>query len=140
MFIGREKELELLDALWGRDSGVLVTCRGRRRIGKSTLIEEFAARSAARFLSIEGLAPHKRMTDAVQRRRFCEKVAEYAGRPVEEAENWALAFAQLDALLAEGGGRTVVLLDEISWMGGWTPTSPATSRSRGTNAFASTPT
>ena len=80
MFIGREKELELLDALWGRDSGVLVTCRGRRRIGKSTLIEEFAARSAARFISIEGLAPHKRMSDAVQRRRFCEKVAEYAGR------------------------------------------------------------
>ena len=39
MFIGREKELELLDALWGRDAGVLVTCRGRRRIGKSTLIE-----------------------------------------------------------------------------------------------------
>ena len=123
MFIGREKELELLDALWGRDAGVLVTCRGRRRIGKSTLIEEFAARSAARFLSIEGLAPHKRMTDAVQRRRFCEKVAEYAGRPVEEAENWALAFAQLDGLLA-GGGRTVVLLDEISWMGGWNPDFP----------------
>ena len=124
MFIGREKELELLGALWGRDSGVLVTCRGRRRIGKSTLIEEFAARSAARFLSIEGLAPHKRMSDAVQRRRFCEKVAEYAGRPVEAAETWSLAFAQLDALLAEGGGRTVVLLDEISWMGGWNPDFP----------------
>ncbi|MBQ6246950.1 MAG: ATP-binding protein [Kiritimatiellae bacterium] len=123
MFIGREKELELLDALWGRDSGVLVTCRGRRRIGKSTLIEEFAARSAARFLSIEGLAPHKRMTDAVQRRRFCEKVAEYAGRPVEDAANWSLAFAQLDGLLA-GDRRTVVLLDEISWMGGWNPDFP----------------
>ena len=123
MFIGREKELELLDALWGRDSGVLVTCRGRRRIGKSTLIEEFAARSAARFLSIEGLAPHKRMTDAVQRRRFCEKVAEYAGRPVEDAANWSLAFAQLDGLLA-GDRRTVVLLDESSWMGGWNPDFP----------------
>lgn len=123
MFIGREKQLELLDALWGRDSGVLVTCRGRRRIGKSTLIEEFAARSGARFLSIEGLAPHKRMSDAIQRRRFCEKVAEYAKRPVEEAETWALAFSQLDALLA-GDGRTVVLLDEISWMGGWHPDFP----------------
>ena len=123
MFIGREKELALLDSLWGRDSGVLVTCRGRRRIGKSTLVEEFAARSAARFISIEGLAPHARMTDAVQRRRFCEKVAEYAGRPFEPAETWSLAFAQLDALLA-GGGRTVVLLDEISWMGGWNPDFP----------------
>ena len=123
MFIGREEELKLLDALWGRDSGVLVTCRGRRRIGKSTLIEEFAVRSAARLISIEGLAPHKRMTDAAQRRRFCEKVAEYAMRPTEESETWSLAFAQLDGLLS-GGERTVVLLDEISWMGGWNPDFP----------------
>lgn len=123
MFIGREEELKLLDALWGRDSGVLVTCRGRRRIGKSTLIEEFAVRSAARFISIEGLAPHKRMTDAVQRKRFCEKVAEYAMRPTKESETWSLAFAQLDGLLS-GGERTVVLLDEISWMGGWNPDFP----------------
>ena len=49
MFVGRERDLKDLDALWGRDHGVLVTCRGRRRIGKSTLIEEFAARSADRF-------------------------------------------------------------------------------------------
>ncbi len=123
MFIGREKQIDLLDGLWGRDSGVLVTCRGRRRIGKSTLVEEFAARSAAKFISIEGLSPHKRMSDAVQRRRFCEKVAEYASRPFENAETWALAFAQLDALLVDGG-RTVVLLDEISWMGGWNPDFP----------------
>ena len=52
MFIGREEELKLLESLWGRDSGVLVTCRGRRRIGKSTLIEEFALRSSARFISV----------------------------------------------------------------------------------------
>lgn len=123
MFIGREEQLALLDALWGRDSGVLVTCRGRRRIGKSTLIEEFAARSSAKFISIEGLAPHARMSDAIQRRRFCEKVAEYAGRPFEEADTWALAFYQLDALLS-GGERIVVLLDEISWMGGWNPDFP----------------
>ena len=123
MFIGREKQIDLLDGLWGRDSGVLVTCRGRRRIGKSTLVEEFAARAAAKFISIEGLAPHKRMSDAVQRRRFCEKVAEYASRPFENAETWALAFAQLDTLLVDGG-RTVVLLDEISWMGGWNPDFP----------------
>ena len=123
MFIGRERQINLLDGLWGRDSGVLVTCRGRRRIGKSTLVEEFAARSAAKFISIEGLAPHKRMSDAVQRRRFCEKVAEYASRPFENAETWALAFAQLDTLLVDGG-RTVVLLDEISWMGGWNPDFP----------------
>ena len=47
MFIGRESELEDLAALWRRPGAHLVTCRGRRRIGKSTLFEEFAARSQA---------------------------------------------------------------------------------------------
>ena len=120
MFIGRERDLKDLEALWGRDHGVLVTCRGRRRIGKSTLIEEFAARSADRFICIEGLPPRKGMTDSIQRKWFCEKVAEYSGREVVAAATWSLAFAQLDGLLASGR-RTVVLLDEISWLGGYNP-------------------
>ena len=120
MFIGRERDLKDLEALWGRDHGVLVTCRGRRRIGKSTLIEEFAARSADKFICIEGLPPRKGMTDASQRHRFCEKVAEYAGRDVIPAATWSLAFAQLDGLLTSKR-KTVVLLDEISWLGGYNP-------------------
>lgn len=66
MFIGRERDLRDLSALWGRDHGVLVTCRGRRRIGKSTLIEEFAAREADTFIAIDGIAPRKGMTDEDQ--------------------------------------------------------------------------
>jgi len=120
MFIGRERELKDLEGFWGRETGVLVTCRGRRRIGKSTLIAEFASRSARDFFSIVGLAPRKGMTDARQRRHFCEKIAEYAERQYEPAETWSQAFRQLDALLAERQ-RTVVLLDEISWMGGYDP-------------------
>ena len=120
MFVGRERDLKDLEALWGCDHGVLVTCRGRRRIGKSTLIDEFAARSAARFFCIEGLPPRKGMTDSIQRNWFCEKVAEYAGHETVPAATWALAFAQLDGLL-ESGRKTVVLLDEISWLGGYNP-------------------
>ena len=44
-FFGRESELNELLSLWGKRGGSLVTCRGRRRIGKSTLVEEFARRS-----------------------------------------------------------------------------------------------
>ena len=120
MFVGRDRDLKDLEALWGRDQGVLVTCRGRRRIGKSTLIEEFAARSADKFICIEGLPPRKGMTDAVQRRWFCEKVAEYSGHEVIYAPTWSLAFAQLDELL-KSDRRTVMLLDEISWLGGYNP-------------------
>ena len=113
MFIGREREIEDLTGFWGRDQGVLITCRGRRRIGKSTLISEFASRTAKTFISIVGLAPRKGMTDARQRRNFCEKIAEYAERDYVAADTWSKAFRQLDELLVDCG-RTVVLLDEIS--------------------------
>ena len=62
-FFGREAELAQLDGLWFKDTASLVTCRGRRRIGKSTLIEEFARRSGARFLKLEGLRPKPGMTE-----------------------------------------------------------------------------
>ena len=47
MFFGREDQLSQLEALWGKSVSSFVTCRGRRRVGKSTLIGEFARRSAA---------------------------------------------------------------------------------------------
>lgn len=118
MFIGRERDLRDLSALWGRDHGVLVTCRGRRRIGKSTLIEEFAVREADTFIAIDGIAPRKGMTDEDQRRHFCEKIAGYAHHSVQRAANWLEAFALLDAIIPNVG-KTVVLLDEISWMAGY---------------------
>ena len=123
MFIGREEEIAALNEFWGRECGVLVTCRGRRRIGKSTLIEEFAARTADHFLAIEGLAPRKGMNDEAQRRHFCEKIAEFAGGQVSKAANWSRAFAVLDEALPKRG-RIVVLLDEISWLGGHNPDFP----------------
>lgn len=43
MFIGRNEILGKLDALWQKRTPSLVTVRGRRRIGKSTLVAEFAA-------------------------------------------------------------------------------------------------
>ena len=118
MFIGREQELRDLHELWGRDTGVLVTCRGRRRIGKSTLFEEFAAREADTFLSIDGVAPRKGMKNVDQLRHFSEKISQYAGRTLAPAENWLTAFAQLDEVIP-AKGRTLVLLDEISWLGGY---------------------
>jgi len=43
MFVGRNEYLNDLESLWRKATSSLVACRGRRRIGKSTLIEHFAA-------------------------------------------------------------------------------------------------
>ena len=115
MFVGREADLEELPRLWRKRVASLVTCRGRRRIGKSTLIEEFARRSGARFLKLEGKAPEPGMSNKVQLATFLEQLRRQTKTRVRSLANWSEAFAALDAEL--DAAKTVVLLDEISWMG-----------------------
>ena len=42
MFVGRKKELDLPDDAYRSDKGEMVVIYGRRRIGKSCLVELFA--------------------------------------------------------------------------------------------------
>ena len=120
MFVGRKEQLTALSQLWSKRTSSLVTCRGRRRIGKSTLIEEFARRTADRFINIVGIPPRKGMTDRAQRSNFCAELSDQTGAEVPMAKNWTEAFRSLDAAIPPVG-RTVVLLDEISWMGSRNP-------------------
>ena len=115
-FFGREEQLEKLDALWRKGTSSLVLIAGRRRIGKSTLVEEFAARSRCTFIELVGLAPDEQMTNRRQIDNFCERLAKATGMPEAKADCWPKAFDALDAAL-RNRGRTVVFLDEISWMG-----------------------
>ena len=115
MFFGRENDLKQLESLWRKSTASLVTCRGRRRIGKSTLIEEFARRSGARFLKLEGTAPEPRMDNLDQLEDFRGQLSRLAGAEIPVLTSWGQAFAELDHVV--GSGRTVLLLDEISWMG-----------------------
>lgn len=115
-FYGRQDELSQLADLWLHPQASLVTCRGRRRIGKSTLIRNFAEISQARFLHIEGLAPNSGMDNATQLTSFGRQLAEQMGMPPLKPDNWYDAFHFL-ASAVHAGERTVILLDEISWMG-----------------------
>lgn len=118
--------MESLEALWRKGTASLAVVSGRRRIGKSALVETFAAQSKCRFIEIEGLAPDGRAEKGRQLRNFASRLAKATGGPVARAETWAEAFDALDAAVkACGGVRTVVFLDEISWMGEGDPDFPA---------------
>lgn len=41
MFIGRKYELSVLEQMYGSDKSGFAVISGRRRVGKSTLIQEF---------------------------------------------------------------------------------------------------
>ena len=123
MFVGRQDQLSLLDSLWHKPKASLVTCRGRRRIGKSTLVEEFARRSKARLFRFEGLAPRKGMTNSRQLAEFAAQLALQTREPEFRFRHWTEAFSTLAAKIPQSG-RSVLLLDEISWMGKYDPDFP----------------
>ena len=120
MFFGREDILDEMMALWGKRVSSLVTCRGRRRIGKSTLVAEFARKSSARFLRIEGLRPRRGFSNDDELRNFATFLSLQSDDSGEPCPNWARAFSALDRQIRDDE-RTVVLLDEISWMGYFDP-------------------
>ena len=115
-FFGREDVMASLNALWNKRVSSLVTCRGRRRIGKSTLIERFAEKSHARLIKIEGVKPSESKTNLDELSAFARQLSDQCGTERTPPEDWSQAFMRLDSQLTKGG-RTIVLLDEVSWLG-----------------------
>lgn len=116
MFFGREELMDELAGLFRKRTASLVTCRGRRRIGKSTLIERFAAREGCRFLKIEGRRPGPGLGNGDELEAFAKQLAAQTEAERGAPANWLDAFRRLDGQLG-GQRKTVVLLDEVSWLG-----------------------
>ena len=54
-FIGRKKEMKILESLTSKNTASMIVIKGRRRIGKSRLAQEFGKR--CKFISIAGNPP-----------------------------------------------------------------------------------
>ncbi|CCB88413.1 AAA family ATPase [Simkania negevensis] len=117
LFIGREKELERLSSLLRKKTASLVVVRGRRRIGKSRLIQEFA--KGKRFLSFAGIPPNGDIDAQSQRDVFAEQLGKQIGLESISAQDWSTLFSLLAKYTNQG--QVIVLLDEISWMGSKDP-------------------
>jgi AAA+ ATPase superfamily predicted ATPase len=117
-FVGRESELRRLEDLSKSGRACLVVIKGRRRIGKSRLAEEFGKKK--KFLAFSGLPPVKGVTAQDQRNAFARELSTLFHLPPFTFTDWSDAFAHLSRHLTEK--PTVVLFDEISWMGSKDPT------------------
>ncbi|MFC2172926.1 ATP-binding protein [Acidobacteriota bacterium] len=113
MFVGRTAELSRLEKASKREKATLVVCRGRRRIGKSTLIQKFGE-TVTRFYEFQGLPPREISSNADQLANFSRAMAEAFFLPSFRLESWHDAFSLLANQTAKG--KVVILLDEISWM------------------------
>ena len=112
MFVGRQVELDLLHEFHQRRTAGLAVCRGRRRIGKSTLIEKFGL--GKRFLEFYGLPPRNGITNQDQLNHFGRLMGTAFNVPAMRFENWHQALSTLAGLTAEG--EAIIFLDEISWL------------------------
>ena len=74
-FFGRDDLIESMKSLWNKRVPSLITCRGRRRVGKSTLIAEFARRTGARLIKLEGLRPKEKMSNIDQLKYFISQLS-----------------------------------------------------------------
>ena len=117
-FIGRKTELNELNLLLTKKSASLVVIKGRRRIGKSRLVEEFA--KGKRFIQLSGIPPTEDVSAQSQRDVFSKQLGQQLGLPGLHATDWADLFTLLANQAREG--RVVILFDEISWMGSKDPT------------------
>lgn len=124
-FIGRKEELRQLDSLldqvreggpYGRPGKALIM-RGRRRVGKSRLVEEFVERSGlpALFFTAEGLSHDDDL------RIFTEAVAESTlsnaaqFSPARPPTSWHEALRELVDILPEDS-PSIVVIDEMPYL------------------------
>ena len=113
IFIGREEEMQELKDLSKKKSASFTVVKGRRRIGKSRLLEEFSKNK--KTYKITGLAPQNKTTKQDQLDEFSRQLSENTGLPEIKADDWSKLFL----LLAREAktGKILIILDEISWIG-----------------------
>jgi hypothetical protein len=112
-FIGRDAELATLNRYFEKKVASLVVVKGRRRVGKSRLIDEFA--KGKTFFRFVGLGPNPEVTAQMQRDEFARRLRQYFPElPELRASDWGELFDLLAA--RTGKDKLVILFDEISWM------------------------
>lgn len=88
MFIGREKELATLENLYKKDNFQLIVMYGRRRIGKTTIINKFIENKEAIFFVAQ------EANDFINLEIFSQKIYTFFNMPLTTGSfrNWNYAF------------------------------------------------
>ena len=85
-FVGRQQELRDLSKFLKNKKANLIVIKGRRRIGKSRLVEEFAR--GKRFYSFSGLPPTSETSAQDQRSEFARQLSNQLDLPGLRGDDW----------------------------------------------------
>ena len=114
-FIGRQSERALLEDLYQMQSAELISITGRRRVGKTQLVNEVLGNRIDFHLT-----GTQNKTATHQLRNFAFKLGEKTGKKADQPvpRDWQEAFFTLIYYLQEieGDKKLVVFLDELPWL------------------------
>ena len=126
MIVGREKEIKKLNDLYNSDSAELVALYGRRRVGKTFLIDEvFEGRMSFRH---SGLSPIDDLSTTDNKRKskmknqldhFFRSLKLQGYKDKEKPKSWLEAFYMLEDLIIDkydDKERVLIFIDEIQWL------------------------
>ena len=110
LFIGRESELQFLNDAYESDKAEFIVLYGRRRVGKTELLNEFCKDKDAIFYTC------REYTDTVQLKSLTEKVKTYnisALDFVDSFSSWEHAFSSVMMLPTDK--KKLLIIDEFPY-------------------------
>jgi hypothetical protein len=113
MIIGRQKELSLLEQLYTSDKFEFFCLYGRRRVGKSTLLTEFASKHNCIFITGQEKNNPLNQSDLVK------AVCNYFNvNFTPEFKDWKPIFEFIDELINKSSKteKTVIIVDEFPYI------------------------
>ena len=109
IFIGREKELADLNGMYAQRSFQMFVLYGRRRVGKTTLLNEFCKDKESIFYSAE------QSNDKLNLEKFSSLVFQYYHETnLEPFSSWINALSYIDERQQEK--RLVLVIDEFPYL------------------------
>ena len=106
--IGRQDDLNILNSLYESKKFEYLVVYGRRRVGKTTLLQEFSKDKNAIFF------PAQEKNDALNLQDFSKMVQiKLEGMFISSFSGWKDAFEYIDAKVSE---RTIVIIDEFPFI------------------------
>jgi len=114
-FIGREHEVARLKSIMAAPEASVITVYGRRRVGKTTLIETAVAHSG--LIKCEGI---EGQDQAFQRQSMLEQFAQQVNVPALKhatPDSWRAVLRIMTEYLTQG--RQTLYLEEFQWLSGY---------------------
>lgn len=112
--IGRKNELEHIHSLYSNEKFEYLVMYGRRRVGKTTILQEFAEKNNAIFY------PAQSKNDALNLEDFSKMIQlHFDGIYISSFSNWNDAFEYIDK---RADKRTAIIIDEFPFLAEENPT------------------